>query len=224
MESEADEDWRFLRAKFEKKFQLATSKLSIAGRRFSWLQIHEPDKVLEAAAHLPDVVTNSPYWAARWPSAVALDLHLASYELEDLDVLELGCGSGIAGCSAAIRGARVKLTDAVEHAVHLAQLNTWPLRERCEYATLIWGTQRLQERYPFIIGADLVYDESQFRLLEQCVSEHLATRGKFILAEPGRQAGDAFIDLMSSCGWDYQTTAVDINTTSPIRIVVFERE
>lgn len=218
-----DLEWLQLRASFEKDFELSETIICIAGVNRRWLQVHEPDKVLDASAALPDRVSNSPYWAARWPSASALDNQLARYALRDCNVLELGCGSGIAGFSAASRGARVTFTDAVNHAVQLTRLNTWSLRDRCDYQTLRWAERGLSKRFDYVLGADLVYDTEHFVALEQCVCSHLENGGKFILAEPGRQSGEAFQRHMKSLGWKENTYCLEWESHSPIRIMEFEK-
>jgi len=218
-----DQEWLQLRAAFEKDFELSETTIWIAGVECGWLQVHEPDKVLDASAELPDKVSNSPYWAARWPSASAFDNHLSHFALRGCAVLELGCGSGIAGFSAAVRGAHVTFTDAVSHAVRLTQLNTWSLRKQCDYQTLRWAERCLSKRFDYIVGADLVYDTEHFVALEKCASSHLAEDGKFLLAEPGRQSGEAFQRHMQSCGWTEHTSMVKWESHSPIRIMKFEK-
>lgn len=48
--------------------------------------------------------SRDPYWCAVWPSAVAMSDHLTGMDLRQLSVLEMGCGLGLAGISAALHG------------------------------------------------------------------------------------------------------------------------
>ena len=58
-------------------------------------------------------------WAVPWESG--LFAHMVHWELAEVDVLDLGCGLGLAGCFAALRGARsVFFADRSEVAVKLA--------------------------------------------------------------------------------------------------------
>ncbi|KAL6782448.1 hypothetical protein ACKKBG_A06830 [Auxenochlorella protothecoides x Auxenochlorella symbiontica] len=76
--------------------------------------------------------SRDPYWCAVWPSAVAMSDHLTGMDLRQLSVLEMGCGLGLAGISAALHGAAsVRLYDqeplAVQCALLSAQLNGVPV-------------------------------------------------------------------------------------------------
>ena len=221
-DEQAERNLLELRARYEQHTALSEVNIQIAGRSRSWLVVKEPDRVLDKAAVLPDAAKHNPYWATRWPSASGLDLHLSSLDLKGHRVLELGCGSGIAGCSAALRGAKVTITDAVEHAVELARLNTWTVRSNCRFEVLEWASLGANQKYPFVIGADLVYDEKQFVALEACVRNHLQEAGVFILAEPGRRTGQEFVEHMREKAWQPTSSQVQLDS-AVIHIHEFRR-
>ena len=67
-----------------------------------------------------------PYWATVWPAAKVLARHMMDNRTSVVDrtVLDLGCGSGVAGIAAAQAGAyRVIANDIDPIALHIAERN-----------------------------------------------------------------------------------------------------
>lgn len=94
----------------------------------------DPDALTRAGVERQEA---SPgYWAHLWPSARELARHLARSALvgPGVRVLEVGCGLGLCGVVAALRGAEVTMTDfnpdAVSAARRNAELNG--VNARCE--------------------------------------------------------------------------------------------
>ena len=82
-----------------------------------------------------------------------------------------------------------------------AQLNSLPWRRRVRTRQLNWQTDRLDEQFDLILGADILYERKQWDHLEPFWRAHLAPGGIVLLGEPGRQTGDLFIDWIASRGW-----------------------
>lgn len=218
-----DADWLALKRKIEQTVQLEHSEIQLGNRMFNWLKVANPDDLLVAAvASGPDMPAEEldPFWAATWRAAQGLDRFLDSLELRNVRVLELGCGSGQAGVGAAARGADVLLTDVVDLALQVAQLNSWPVRERVAFRRLNWKNEQLAEpKFPTIIGSDLVYDPNLFPLLDRCARLHLANNGKMYLSEPHRHTGDRFSQWIKDAGWSTVEHDVDMGDNRiPIRI------
>lgn len=112
------------------------------------------------------------------------------------------------------------MTDAVQLALRVAQLNAWPVAERIEFRRLRWTIDRVDEAtFPIIIGSDLVYDPNIFSLLEQCARQHLAPGGKLLLSEPHRHTGDKFSSWIVEAGWKSIEHDVDMKDGRvPIRV------
>lgn len=64
-----------------------------------------------------------------------------------------------------------------------------------------WQTDRLDERFDLILGADIVYDRGQWQFLEPFFQAHLAPAGAIILGEPGRSSGAEFEHWIRARGW-----------------------
>jgi predicted nicotinamide N-methyase len=218
---QADPLWLKLKAQIELQVQLMTTSVRLGNREFTWYRVANPDQLLQAAieSELPSEQVD-PFWAATWRAARGLDEYLGRINCQEMRVLELGCGSGQAGTGAAARGARVVMTDAVPLALQVAQLNGWPVADRIEYQTLRWTVDRVgAERFPLIIGSDLVYDPNLFPLLDSCVRQHLATDGTLLLSEPHRHTGDKFSLWSVAAGWRVTEHDIDLkDDNTPIRI------
>jgi predicted nicotinamide N-methyase len=217
----ANADWLRLKSEIEQTVQLEPTQVELGNRWFTWYRVTNTDQLLQAALDSnqpPEEV--DPFWAATWRAAQGLDRFLGRMELTGVRVLELGCGSGQAGAGAAARGAKVVMTDAVQMALKVAQLNAWPVADRIEFRKLRWTIDRVEgTTFPLIIGSDLVYDPNIFALLEQCVRQHLSPGGRVFLSEPHRHTGDKFASWIVQAGWKKMEHDVDMGDGRvPIRI------
>jgi len=133
--------------------------------------------------------------------------------------LDLGCGMGFAGTVASILGHRVVFADIEVPALMFAKLNSLPWTRRVSCKALNWQTDSLAERFDLIIGADVLYERSQWECLEPFFRAHLKEDGLILLGEPGRQTGDDFGDWIRDKGW--QLTVVEekvVTRERPIRL------
>lgn len=220
--SERDPAWMELKADIERRVDLVESSIQLGGRQLTWLRVANPDVLLELAVQAADSEAEhcDPFWAATWRAAQGLDRFLATLDLQGRRVLELGCGSGQAGVGAALRGASVLATDTVELALQVAQLNAWSLGEKIRFRLLSWGKSTpLEEKFPLIIGSDLVYDPSLYPALECCARQHLGPSGRLYLSEPHRHSGDKFSSWIRQAGWQTVEHDVDLNDGRvPVRV------
>ena len=198
-------------------------------------RIADPDGVLDDVAEAadlrqrltgrraPDEHLHLPYWAELWDSAIGIGTFLlgGGYCLNSQSVLDLGCGMGLAGTAAAALGARVLFADLEPPALLFAQLNSLPWKDRVRTRRLNWRTDRLPERFDFILGADILYERSQWEHLERFWKQQLAPDGRVILGEPGRQTGDLLIDWITARNWQLEQFEQQVPPrTSPIRIFI----
>lgn len=217
-------DYEQLRGAIEQIVPLVEEAITIGGVDFRWHKVADPDRLLSEAVD-PDGMPSidiDPFWAVAWRAAQGLDCFLERIDLTDMRVLELGAGAGHAGIAAAARGAKVTLSDAVELALLVARLNSWPVRSRVELVRLRWGEEQLEgEPFPLILGSDLVYDPSHFPQLERCARQHLARGGRWLLSEPHRHTGDRFSKWILEAGWQCQVHSIDLGD-GRIAIRIFE--
>jgi predicted nicotinamide N-methyase len=150
-----------------------------------------------------------------WRSGVALARELEGEELAGLRVVELGCGLAVPSIAAARAGASVLATDADPEAVALAERNAEANGVEIEAAAVDWGGRddalgtgppgaaELVRRGPFdlALAADVLYERSAVAPLLS-VLPRLAP--EVWLADPGRPAAGAFLELASR-RWSVET-------------------
>jgi predicted nicotinamide N-methyase len=134
-----------------------------------------------------------PYWSVLWRSGVALARELSGHRLDDLRVVELGCGMGVPSLEAARSGAEVLAADSSAEALELLGLNAARNGLELETARVDWASPaELLARAPFdlVLAADVLYERSSVAQLLELLPL-LAPR--VLLADPGRPAADAFL-------------------------------
>ena len=172
--------------------------ISLAGRELRIRADASLDALLDQAKSEDDI----PFWAELWPSSRALAAWLWERDLRGLSVLELGCGVGLAGIAAALRGARVLQTDYAPGALALARENA--LRNGCpDIAQQVadWRDFPPLGRFDLILGADILYEPRVHVHLRQVLERHLRPGGRAVLADPGRLGAEQFMAAAERAGW-----------------------
>jgi predicted nicotinamide N-methyase len=211
-----------------RRYRTCTVNLRLEGLNLPFTRIADPDSVLDAAVEAEDRRKREgsdtepprvPYWAEIWESALGLGQLIGQSDVQGKSVLDLGCGMGLAGAAAAAAGARVLLADVEPDALLFARFNTMQWTQRVRVRRLNWQRDRLSEKFDLILGADILYERSQWEFLDQFWRIHLKEGGRVLLGEPGRQTGDIFPLWARTQNWDVQesTQAVSGKPT-PVRV------
>lgn len=212
-----------------RRYQTKASRFKLGKLELPFVRIADPDRVLDEVVadeerrrqlpqDSPEEPSRVPYWAQLWESAQALAQVLGRMPLEDLSVLDLGCGMGLAGAAAAAMGARVLMADVESPALLLSRLNTWPWSDRVRVRRVNWQADRLGERFDLILGADILYEKDQWTHLDSFWRAHLAPAGAVLLGEPGRSTGDAFGQWAKDRRWIVEQSLEPIPDANPVRI------
>ena len=217
--------------RIHRKFATVTQDMRIGLVTIPFTRIADPNVVLDQVAEEEDrldklaggrrdeAVLHLPYWAELWDSAPAVAEELAAMSPAGMNVLDLGCGMGLTGAVAAAMGARVLLADLEPDALLFARLNSLPWSDRARTRRLDWRTARLDERFDLIVGADILYEKSQWPHLEPFWRGHLRPGGTVLLGEPGRQTGDLFLEWIKPQPWRVEQTERSVPTRAkPIRL------
>jgi ETFB lysine methyltransferase len=180
----------------------------------SLLLVRDASKLLEAI----DVDTFAederlPYWAELWPSAIALARWtLETPGLRGQKVLELGCGVGLGGITAARAGGDVTMTDYEDDALLFARYNVatnvgspLPIVRHLD-----WRSPDGIGTYDVILGADIVYERRNFTPLLSLFRRVLSPAGCVMMTEPDRSIGRDFFAAASAGGFllERRTTTV----------------
>ena len=223
-----------LQERIGRKYATLTQTHAVGPLRLKFTRIADADVVLDQIVEAEDrreKITGQrrdgnelhlPYWAELWDSALGIAAHLIDRKSQIQNrksVLDLGCGMGFAGMTAAAMGAKVLLADIEADALLFARLNTLPWANRVRTRQLNWQSDRLDESFDLILGADVLYDRSQWEFLDAFFRAHLREDGCVLLGEPGRQTGEMFPDWISQRQWNLTQIAQRIPTRpAPIRI------
>jgi predicted nicotinamide N-methyase len=225
-----------LLARIARRYDVVQRKLTIDKLRLNFAQVRDPDRVLDrvvaeadrreklAGGQLPDDDLHLPYWAELWDSALAVGEYLCANHSAlstQHSALDLGCGLGLAGTVAAALGHRVMLADMEPDALLFARLNCAPFAPRVRCRRVDWRRDRLNERFDLILGADVLYDKTQWEFLDAFWRAHLCGENgaSVILGEPGRQTGDLFVNWIASRNWRLEQTLVQVPTREkPLRV------
>ena len=172
-------------------------------------------RVAELAPHVDraallaaDEAPEPPYWAHLWSGAVVL---AAAMPRGARRVLELGCGLGLPGLTAARRGARVTFVDRVPAA--LAFVRASARANGLAAVDLVAAdatAPALAARFDLVLAAELVYDRAAFPALARALAGYLAPGGRALLADAGRIDTRAFYAELDGAGlaWRAREEAV----------------
>lgn len=225
-----------LLARITKRFDTVTREIQIGDLRIPFTQIKDPDRVLDdicAEADRREKIDGHPqredelhlpYWAELWDSALGVGEWLCNRQSEiahPQSVLDLGCGMGLAGTVAAALGHRTLFADIENDPLLFARANAMQFDPHVRARRVDWRRDRLNETFDLIIGADVLYDKSQWEYLDLFFRAHLAPGGTIILGEPGRQTGEMFITWItaSSRGWRLEQSEQRVATREkPIKL------
>jgi predicted nicotinamide N-methyase len=223
-----------LLARIGRRYRTVTTTMRFGDITLPFTRVENPDVVLDEVAEEEDRLErlsgqrtasdqlHLPYWAELWDSAVGMGLHLAATPgaIVGRRVLDLGCGQGLSGTVAAALGAAVLFADLEAPALLFAALNSAPWTDRVRTRRLNWQTDRLDERFDLILGADILYERQQWAYLEPFWRAHLFPGGTVLLGEPGRQTGDLFVDWIAPRGWKLETIVQPVPTREkPVRML-----
>ena len=183
-----------LRATLERRFRTVKTPVAVGEDEVEILHPANADDLISEADFVKD--ERLPYWADLWPSSLILASIVADEPGTGRRLLELGCGSGLVTTAAAMARFETTATDYYEDALLFARVNAWhntgaDVRVR----HLDWrefpndlGT------FDLVVASDVLYERAYGALVAQAYARTIATRGRGLLADPGRLAVPEFLD------------------------------
>jgi ETFB lysine methyltransferase len=193
-----------VRDTLERQFTTAMEPVSIGAWRVQILRPRNADDLISEADFVRD--DRLPYWADLWPSSRILACALAESPAQDTGrrprLLELGCGLGLATIAALRAGYEVLATDYYEDALRFTHVNEWRATRRVPRTRLVdWRAFPANlDGFDCVIAADVLYEHSYAPLIAAAIAQTLAPGGTAVIADPGRIAAPAFLDLLASHG------------------------
>ena len=178
----------------------------------------EPDRLLDDPGVLDwnQADDYMPYWAYLWPGAYLLAEAVAAERcLSGTRVLEIGCGLGLSGLVALGKGASVTFSDYdeapflfIEQSVRSSGFDS----SRVETIPLDWRALPEEPTYPWILGADVLYEKRLVPLVANLIARLLAPGGTALVADPYRVAAEGFAEAAESLGLICQRDPIEAET------------
>ncbi len=204
---------RYLLRAINISYDTVLQEIAFDGVTVELLRVADVDALLDRFPKVqfrPD--ERLPYWADLWPSSLALAKYLwEAGDLRGVEVLEIGCGLGLAGIVASRKGGKVTCTDYEADALTFTRYNV--LRNDCRQAIvrhLDWHAPALSQTYGVIVASDILYERVNFQPLLSMMQSALRPDGHFILAEPNRPVARDFFRLLRDHGFQYARSTADV--------------
>lgn len=141
-----------------------------------------------------------------WPSSLVLAYYLQQIPLQDVNVLEIGCGIALSSIMLNKLGANVTAMDyhpeAKKFLTYNQKLNN---NTHIPFIQMNWRYQhQSHNQYDLVIGSDLLYEVDQLPFIAQFIDNHTKTSSQVILVDPNRGLKTKFSKLMLNLGFNYQ--------------------
>jgi len=194
----------------------------VGGRPLLLLRPRDGDAVLDEllAEDDPDE-DRLPFWTQLWPSGTALAQALAARPLAGRRVLELGCGLGLVGVTAARAGASVLVVDRSPEAVTFAAANAARNGVTLQTAVCAFdqpGRLLAEAPWDLVVAADVLYEHRNVPVLLWLLPRLVGPAGEVWLADPGRPMLPRFLAGAEATGWRREQVPADPDTVAVHRL------
>lgn len=189
-----------LRSRLEREFNTIEEVFTIGGRELVILRPRNADELITEADYVKD--ERLPYWADIWPSSMMLAERLLEEKGAGRSLIELGCGSGLCACAAAISGFDVLATDYYDDALLFTELNARVNAERAVKTRHVdWSAIPPDlGTFDVVLAADVMYEPRYPSMVANAVDRMIAPAGHALIADPGRIAFPDFLTEIATRG------------------------
>ena len=149
-----------------------------------------------------------------WPAGIVLARVVSRMAMNNLRVLEVGCGIGLASMVAASKKADITASDYHPITQQFLRENT-ALNDldRIAYFHGNWHKPITRRGvFDLIIGSDLLYERGNLDILATFINCHLSKSGKVILIDPKRRHGGKFVKLMAAIQFDCRCEVMSLES------------
>lgn len=224
-QSAAEDERERLLQSLGREYDLVAKTVTLGDSPFTLHAIADPDALLDddrllEASH--DELPWHPYWVHAGAAANGLADLIARTPLNDLSVLDLGCGLGLTALAAAASGAAVVACDHAPPALDFTRLNTLPFADRVAVRRFDWRFDAFDVTFDLIVGSDVLYNRADLPHLDRLWRKALAEGGAILLGDPRRPLTSDLLRELEPLGW--RTLTQEVKTIEgPARITVVAR-
>jgi predicted nicotinamide N-methyase len=196
-------------------YPLTSTIIKLKTGRVQLTLIEEPDWYLERLSREDDRGRlYLPYWTYLWESSIGLARYIEKIgtRVKDAHILEIGCGFGLTGIVACQMGARVVFTDAEQEALRFAHHNADQngVIQRADFVQMDWNTPCFNRKFPYILAADVIYEEPHWIPIVTLLQAHLTPNGVALFSEPNRSNAYGFFKLLTDNGFIYRKSTCSV--------------
>ena len=212
-------------------YPLTSTIIKLKTGRVQLTLIEEPDWFLERLSREDDQgKLYLPYWTYLWESSIGLAHYVEKIgtRLKDAHILEIGCGFGLTGIVACQMGGHVVFTDAEHAALRFAHHNAEQngVNQRADFVQMDWNHPCFNRKFPYILAADVIYEEPHWTPIVTLLQEHLTANGVALFSEPNRSNATDFFKLLTDTGFIYRKSTFPVTLdrqTSQVGIYTVRR-
>ena len=212
-------------------YPLTSTIIKLEAGRVQLTLIEDPDWFLERLSREDsEGKLYLPYWTYLWESSIGLARYVEKIgtRLKDAYILEIGCGFGLTGIVACQKGARVVFTDAEQEALRFAHHNADQngVSQRADFVQMDWNTPCFNRKFPYILAADVIYEEPHWIPIVTLLQEYLTSNGVALFSEPNRSNATGFFKLLTDTGFIYRKSTYPVTLdrqTSQVSIYSVQR-
>ncbi len=137
-----------------------------------------------------------------------------------LQVLEIGCGVGLAGLVALSRGLLVCFTDYDRAPLHFVRRSALENGfDPSSYQTRLLDWRDLPDQtFPVILGSDVLYERRLVPLVVNLLARLLEPGGLGLIACPGRSSAEGFAPALKSLGLSCRDEPIETRSEDGQRI------
>ena len=179
-----------------------TVEIDLDRTRVNLLMVDGLENFVDTTALLRDAdAPEPPYWAHLWPGSRAL----ARYVATQLDwggrrVADIGCGLGLAGLVAAMRGATVTMIDTSHAALQFVRASATLNGCRVTPIQADLRSKVVRGHFDYCLAADVTYDAALQTAVADFLATHLTGAGRAWCAESVRTFDGGFADACAARG------------------------
>ena len=162
-----------------------------------------------------------PYWAHVWPGSRSLARVMAQVDCAGRRVVDLGCGLGLAGIVAALRGGLVTMVDRAGAGAQFARANAELNGCRVAVVQSDLCQPGVRGVFDYCLAADVTYDPILQSALALFLQQHLAPAGRAWCAESVRTFDEGFRRACEALGLratESEVRELDEQREVPVRL------